>query len=133
MRVNALDHVNIVTDDLPGTAKFYADLLDLTVKNGPAPSRPDQVLWVYDDQDRPIVHVNAIGAFQPIKRDARPGPTTGAVHHVAFNCSGHGEVVDRLKTRGLEYAMNDIGSIGLRQIFVTDPNGVLLELNFFGD
>jgi hypothetical protein len=26
-----------------------------------------------------------------------------------------------------------VAAIGLRQIFVADPNNVLLELNFFGD
>jgi hypothetical protein len=27
--------------------------------------------------------------------------------------------------------VNDLSSIGLRQIFTADPNNVLLELNFF--
>ena len=133
MRVDTLDHVNIITNDLPGTARFYADLLDLEIRDGPAPLTPEQVQWAYDDKGRPILHLNATGAFQAFKRDARPGPTTGAVHHVALRCVGHGEMVERLKARGLEHALNDLSSIGLRQIFVVDPNGVLLELNFFGD
>lgn len=131
MRVNALDHVNIITDDLHGTARFYAELLDLEVRDGPPPFTPDQVQWVYDDAGRPIIHVNALGAFQVFERDARPGPATGAVHHVAFNCSGHAEMIERLETRGLDHSCNEVGSIGLKQIFVVDPNGVLLELNFF--
>jgi catechol 2,3-dioxygenase-like lactoylglutathione lyase family enzyme len=131
MRVNALDHVNIVTEDVAGTARFYADLLDLQVRDGPGGMRPDLVQWVYDDAGRPIVHVNAVGAFQPFPRDSRPGPTTGAVHHVAFNCTGHAEMVDRLDKRGLEHAGNAVAAIGLKQIFVVDPNGVLLELNFY--
>lgn len=131
MRVNALDHVNIVTEDVSGTAHFYADLLGLDVRDGPKPSKPEMVQWVYDDADRPIVHVNKVGAFQPFPRDSRPGPTTGAVHHVAFNCSGHGEMVAHLEDRGLTYAQNAVASIGLKQLFVVDPNGVLLELNFY--
>jgi catechol 2,3-dioxygenase-like lactoylglutathione lyase family enzyme len=132
MRCNALDHVNIVTEDVAGTARFYADLLGLQVRNGPPPSRPELVQWVYDDENRPIVHVNKVGAFQPIKgRDSRPGPVSGAVHHVAFNCSGHGEMQERLETRGVEFGQNAVPAIGLKQLFVVDPNGVMIELNFF--
>jgi catechol 2,3-dioxygenase-like lactoylglutathione lyase family enzyme len=132
MRVNALDHVNIFTDDMPGSAKFYAELLDLDVRNGPAPSRPEQVQWVYDDQNRPIIHLNARGAPQAFQRDCPPGPT-GPIHHVALSCSGKDEVESRLKARGVEFSLRGIESIGLTQIFTHDPNGVLLELNFYGD
>jgi hypothetical protein len=34
---------------------------------------------------------------------------------------------------GCEYRVNDLAGLGLRQIFVTDPNAVNLELNFAGD
>jgi catechol 2,3-dioxygenase-like lactoylglutathione lyase family enzyme len=132
MKVNALDHVNVFTDDMAASAKFYADLLELDVRDGPRPSRPDQVQWVYDDQNRPIIHLNARGAPQAFPRDCPPGPT-GPIHHVALNCSGKDEVVNRLKQRGAEFDVRGIPSIGLTQIFTQDPNGVLLELNFYGD
>jgi catechol 2,3-dioxygenase-like lactoylglutathione lyase family enzyme len=131
MHVNHLDHVNIVTHDLPGTARFYVDLFDLEARNGPPPSRPDKVQWIYDGAGRAILHLNAVGALQVFERDAQPGPTTGAVHHVALNCEGFADMEDRLKSRALDYQVNDVSSIGLKQIFLTDPNGVLLELNFF--
>ncbi|MDB5447320.1 MAG: glyoxalase-like domain protein [Phenylobacterium sp.] len=131
MRVNALDHVNIFTEDMPGSARFYAELLELDVRNGPAPTAPEQVQWVYDHQDRPIIHLNAQGARQAFQRECPPGPT-GPIHHVALNCSGSAEMVERLKARGAEFSMNEIASMGLTQIFTHDPNGVLLELNFFG-
>ena len=132
MRVNALDHVNIFTEDMAGTTRFYAELLDLDVRNGPPPSKPEQVQWVYDLQDRPIFHINARGVPQSFPRDCPPGPT-GPIHHVALNCSGKDEVVARLTGRGAEFSVQTIASIGLTQIFTHDPNGVLLELNFFGD
>jgi catechol 2,3-dioxygenase-like lactoylglutathione lyase family enzyme len=131
MKVNALDHVNIVTDDLQGSAHFYAELLDLDVRDGPPPMRPDQVRWICDAGGRPIIHLNKRGVFQIYEREARAGPTTGAVHHVAFNCSGFAEMEQRLKSQGLEYQVNNVPSIGLTQIFLVDPNGVLLELNFY--
>jgi catechol 2,3-dioxygenase-like lactoylglutathione lyase family enzyme len=132
MRVNALDHVNIFTDDMAVTTRFYAELLDLDVRNGPPPSKPEEVQWVYDDQDRPIFHINSRGAPQAFQRDCPSGPT-GPIHHVALNCSGKHEVVRRLEARGAEFTVRGIPSIGLTQIFTFDPNGVLLELNFFAD
>ena len=132
MRVNALDHVNIFTDDMAGTTRFYAELLELDVRDGPPPSARDQVQWVYDDQNRPILHINARGARQAFPRDCPAGPT-GPIHHVALNCSGKAEVIARLTARGADFTVQDIAAIGLTQIFTHDPNGVLLELNFFGD
>jgi len=131
MKVNHLDHVNIITEDVSGTARFYADLLDLDVRDGPGGMRADLVQWVYDDAGRPIVHVNKAGSFTPLGRSPKPGADTNALHHVAFNCNGHGEMVTRLSDRGLAFAENAVPAIGLKQLFVTDPNGVLLELNFY--
>jgi hypothetical protein len=35
-----------------------------------------------------------------------------------------------LNAHGLPYRLNHVAAIDLKQIFVSDPNGVLLELNF---
>ena len=37
MNVEALDHVNIITADLEGTARFYAELFGLEPRDGPPP------------------------------------------------------------------------------------------------
>ena len=87
---------------------------------------------MYDDAGRAIIHLNCLDAPRTFDRAVTPGPT-GSIHHVALNCSGHVEMVKRLDARGLAYQPNVVVSIGLRQLFVMDPNGVLLELNFFGD
>jgi hypothetical protein len=63
----------------------------------------------------------------------RPGEPTNAVHHIALRCRGFDEMVARLDELGCEYRVNDLAGLGLRQIFVTDPNAVNLELNFSGD
>ena len=60
----------------------------------------------------------------------REGGRTGAVHHVALNCWGHDAMIDTLKRHGLTYRQNHVTVIDLKQIFVEDPNGVLIELNY---
>jgi catechol 2,3-dioxygenase-like lactoylglutathione lyase family enzyme len=132
MKVNALDHINIITADLHGTARFYAELFDLDTRNAPAPLTPDQAQWMFDDADRAIVHINSLDCPRAYERDVMPGPT-GSIHHVALNCSGYDDVIARLDARGLPHQTNLVASIGLRQVFTMDPNGVLLELNFFAD
>lgn len=132
MKVNALDHVNIITPDLEGTACFYAELFDLDRRNAPPPLTPQNAQWMYDDAGRAIFHINSVDCPRTYERDVMPGPT-GSIHHVALNCAGHAEMLDRLDARGLQYQTNVVSAIGLRQIFAMDPNGVLLELNFFAD
>lgn len=133
MQVNALDHVNIITDRLDETAEFYRVLLDLERRDGPPPLTPQNAQWMHDAAGRPILHINSVDCPRTFDREVEPGSLTGAVHHIALNCSGYAEVVERIGALGLACQTNTVSSIGLRQIFVPDPNNVLLELNFFGD
>jgi catechol 2,3-dioxygenase-like lactoylglutathione lyase family enzyme len=130
MKVNALDHVNIITADLDGTSQFYAELLGLDRRDAPAPLTPLTAQWMYDDANRAILHINSLDCMRTYNRDVPPGPT-GAIHHVALNCSGYDEMIARLTARGMDHQINLVAAIGLRQIFTLDPNDVLLELNFF--
>lgn len=131
MIVQRLDHVNIITDRLAETARFYAELLDLEERDGPPPLRPEQVRWMYDHAGNAILHLNSVDCPRAFDRDVTPGSETGAIHHVALRCGDFEEVKARLDARGADYKVNDLSSIGLKQIFTPDPNNVLLELNFF--
>lgn len=131
MAVEQLDHVNIVTDRLGETADFYAALLELDRRDGPAPFRPDQMQWLFDASGRALVHLNSVDCDRAYDRVFERGAATGAVHHIAFKCTDHPAALARIRAMGCEYRTNRVESIGLDQIFVKDPNGVLLELNFF--
>lgn len=131
MIVERLDHVNIITGCLAETARFYAELLDLEERAGSAPSRPEQVRWMYDAAGNAILHLNSVDCPRAFDREISPGAQTGAIHHVALRCGKFAEVKARLDARGADYRVNDLSAIGLRQIFTADPNNVLLELNFF--
>ncbi len=130
MKVEALDHVNIITSDLPGTARYFSELLGLEARNGPPPLTPATAQWMYDDNGRAIIHINSLDCPRTYQREVNAGPT-GSIHHVALRCSGYDEVIARLTAVSAEYQLNVVESIGLKQIFTMDPNGVLIELNFF--
>ena len=101
--------------------------------------------WLYDASDRPILHLIAIDPKDPeaalgrvrdrlgalggdLDLEARNG--TGVIDHIAFECDDYDKMKSKLESRGLVYTSSDVPSINLRQLFVNDPNGVTLELNF---
>lgn len=133
MHVERLDHVNIITDDLDGTARFYAQLLDLERRDAPPPLTPANAQWMHDAQGFAVLHINSTECPRAFDRAVAPGAETGAIHHVALRCIGLATLLDRIEAMGLAHQVNHIAAIGLRQVFVADPNNVLLELNFFGD
>ncbi len=129
MRVKNLNHINIQTHDMAKTIRFYQDLLGLEPRVAPQRD-PSLRQWLHEPSGQAVIHLNLFGTDNTIPRDVQPGAPTGAIHHVAFECDGYDEVLAWIKGQGLDYGYNEIPEIGLRQLFVADPNNVLLELNF---
>jgi catechol 2,3-dioxygenase-like lactoylglutathione lyase family enzyme len=133
MGVSRLEHVNIRCNRLAATIAFYTDVIGLTV--GPRPAFPFGGAWLYCG-DTAVVHL-VDAADHPgswtgtLERGGdTAGPGTGAFDHVAF----HGEDFDGMKAKlvaaGLKFRDRIVPGNGLRQIFVPDPEGVMVELNF---
>jgi len=127
MIIQGLDHVNIRVKDPAATIAFFTDVLGMTVD-----SRVKS--WLKDEQGNAVVHVGSADAVYPSDawRPFEPRADSGAVHHVALSCKGYHAVEQRLDALGLEYRKGGVPEFGLRQIFVVEPGGVLLELNFRG-
>ncbi|HWW63774.1 MAG TPA: VOC family protein [Sphingomonadaceae bacterium] len=123
-----LDHVNLETTDLSGSVAFYRDVIGLEVRDPPGLD-PARVQWMHDERGHAIIHLSTAGSLLGEKGHER-GRETGAVHHVALDCTGHDAMVELLKAQGFAFRQNHVTEIDLRQIFVEDPNGVLLELNY---
>ena len=131
MKLKALDHINIITDDLTASAAFYQNLLGLDIRSAPPPLKAEWALWLYDDAGRAVVHLNHSDMPKTVERDVT-AEKTGALHHVAFECEGYSTLCAKLNQQGACYERNEIAALGLKQLFIEDPNGVLLELNFRG-
>ena len=52
------------------------------------------------------------------------------VHHVAFASRGFNGMKQRLSPKGLPFDVREVPGVEVWQIFVTDPNGVMIELNY---
>jgi catechol 2,3-dioxygenase-like lactoylglutathione lyase family enzyme len=132
MQVKGLDHVNIIAADLDETAGFYEAVLGLR------PQKMDTVFpgfegrWLFDVADRPIIHLMNYSAERHGEGERWAMPT-GSIDHVALACEDFAGTVRRCEELGVAYRANDRKFGDLRQIFVTDPNNVSLELNFAGD
>jgi catechol 2,3-dioxygenase-like lactoylglutathione lyase family enzyme len=132
MPLQRLEHYLVLSDDIDKTRDFYRDVLGMA--EGFRPELEFPGYWLYLG-DVPCIHIAEWQSYAvwtkkvgiPISNRAA---ATGPVDHIAFNGTGFDELRDRLVARGLSFTENSIDDIGLRQMFLRDPNGVPLEINF---
>ncbi len=122
MSVGVLDHFNIRTRHLDETVRFYEKALGL--ENGPRPDFPFPGAWMYSE-GRAVLHLVDISGTDEMQK-----PDSGVVHHVAFVSRGFDTMKKHLSEHGYEFEARAVPGGELLQIFVTDPNGVLIELNY---
>ena len=134
MKVKKLDHVNIRSERVAETIAFYTDVLGMVAKPFPGGVDTSRGAWIYDDNDLPIIHLGGFGGQYPgdgqLKSGQEPAFGGGSIHHVALECDDYQGMLDRLTSLDLPVFTNAVPQISLRQLFVQDPNGVTLELNF---
>lgn len=132
MSVKTLDHVNIRTPDVPGTAAFFRDVLGLEARPAPGAGHIDRGCWIHDPAGHPIIHIGPVDMTYP--SDAAMPYTaaqgSGAVHHVALECDDLDDMLARLERAGRKVSRIDYDAAGLVQLFVQEINGIILELNF---
>jgi catechol 2,3-dioxygenase-like lactoylglutathione lyase family enzyme len=122
MSVGVLDHFNIRTRKLADTVRFYEDILGL--EKGDRPNFAFPGAWMYSE-GKAVVHLVDISpTAEPQK------PDSGVVHHVAFVSRGFAAMKARLQSRGMAFDSRQVPGGDLWQIFVNDPNGVMIELNY---
>ena len=122
MSVGVLDHYNVSTRKLGETIRFYEDVLGL--KNGPRPPFDFPGAWIYSE-GHPVLHINDIS---PTDKEQRPD--SGVIDHIAFGSRGFEAMQRHLASKGVAFHINKVPNSRRCQIFVTDPNNVLIELNF---
>jgi catechol 2,3-dioxygenase-like lactoylglutathione lyase family enzyme len=120
--VGVLDHFNIRTRQLADTVRFYEDVLGL--ENGARPNFAFPGAWMYSE-GRAVVHLVDISQTSEPQK-----PDSGVVHHVAFVSSGFDAMKTRLKGKDMPFDARQVPGGELWQIFVQDPNGVMIELNY---
>jgi catechol 2,3-dioxygenase-like lactoylglutathione lyase family enzyme len=133
MPLHHLQHFLIQTEDLEKTKDWFVDVLGMRV--GPHPDFKFPVYWLYVG-DTDVLHLTVGGAkasenrLKYLGQESTATSGTGVLDHVAFRATGLLEMIDHLKKKGVAFKERRVNDQGLYQLFVTDPNGVKIELNF---
>ena len=126
MPVELLEHYTIRCGSLERTRDFYRDVLGLI--DGERPNFPFKGYWMYLG-GVPIVHL--VDAKESADRDGpQTGVDTAALDHIAFRGRDIEATRATLRRHDLNFRENTVLGGRLQQIFVRDPDGILIELNF---
>jgi catechol 2,3-dioxygenase-like lactoylglutathione lyase family enzyme len=131
MPLTQLEHYLVLTDDIDATRDFYCGALGMRV--GPRPPLKFSGYWVYL-REVPCIHIADWSSYRTHSQSSGMAMSpraagTGPVDHLAFNAVDYVSVKARLLGAGITAAENLVPGIGLRQLFVLDPNGVKIEIN----
>ena len=125
MKVVYLDHFNIRApkEQLSQIKKFYIDVMGF--KEGFRPKLSGAGQWLYAGSNA-IIHLS-----EDENRTARK--EQNYLDHIAMRCVGVNEFAKKLNEFSIKYRLATIPEIDLTQLFLKDPAGITIELNFAGE
>lgn len=123
--VQGIDHVNLSApaELLERVRHFYVDIIGL--REGPRPTfrSGSRGYWLYAGAE-PVMHLTARGGGEASAQ------ATGWLDHIAFACVDLPALRAKLDAAGVPYRINVVDMPPQVQVFLTDPAGVGVELNF---
>jgi len=134
MPVTDLNHYLLRANDIDATKDFYVKVLGFEVM--PRPDFPFPGYWL-GVGGKIQVHVALHGVEQGdlyyigSPRDAATDHA-GVIDHIAFVADDPKAMATHLKKIGVPFRPRYLPESQLYQLFVKDPNGLTIELNFFG-
>jgi catechol 2,3-dioxygenase-like lactoylglutathione lyase family enzyme len=141
MQIQTLDHYSIRTRDVAESVRFYETALNMV--SGPRPPFRFPGAWLYpadadgNPQGHSLVHIVGIDPKDSTglsdylgTKEAQEGGGTGKLDHVAFRAAGLEKTYVALRTHGIPFRERRVPEMALHQVFIEDPNGVTIELNY---
>jgi catechol 2,3-dioxygenase-like lactoylglutathione lyase family enzyme len=134
MPLSHIEHFLVAADDIDATRDWYARVLGM--QSGPHPDFGFPVHWMYVN-GVDVVHIGPsakqAGEIQKqyLGRTSQASVTgTGAVDHIAFRATGLRAMLEHLKREGITCSQRRANGQALFQLFLFDPNGIKIELNY---
>lgn len=115
-----MNHFTIIAKDQKETLDFYVGLLGLTVGHRPDLGFPGA--WLYGEAPQAILHMY-------FDKPSPPQPA-GVIDHMAFTVKGLAQMKNKLDAAGVKYDLRRQAGAGTWQMFLHDPNGAKVELDF---
>jgi catechol 2,3-dioxygenase-like lactoylglutathione lyase family enzyme len=137
MALTKLAHFSIRTTDLERSCAFYERVLGF--RRGFRPPFDFPGAWLYmgdDERDYGCVHIIGIDPANPsglaayLGDKSLPASGTGTLDHIAFLATGVAQMWNTLRAEGIAWRDRTVPSLGLHQVFIEDPSGVTIELNY---
>ncbi len=134
--VAGVDHVTLrcAPAQLSAVSAFYESVVGL--RPGARPPFDFPGAWLYAGE-LPVLHLAAVLATpipaQNAQASVRPAASqsSGYVDHFALRMNaGLGESLAKLESLGVPFAQAPVPGLPLHQVFLVDPLGVKVELNF---
>ena len=127
MPVVSFNHYNLRAsrDMLEQLRDFYVNVLGLQV--GERPPFASFGYWLYLGEQA-ILHLSSARADE-----IRSSHVLNTFDHVALTCTGLAEMKAHLHTHGVRYRVSEVPLLGQTQLFLHDPAGNGIELNFASD
>ncbi|MBL8524306.1 MAG: VOC family protein [Betaproteobacteria bacterium] len=124
MAVTGLDHYNLRAsrETLDVLKDFYCDVVGL--KNGPRPPFATFGYWLYAGE-RAVLHLS-----EARTGEIRTSHLVNTFDHVAFNCVDLAATQSALAQHGIAVSQAEVPGTGQVQLFLRDPAGNGVELNF---
>jgi catechol 2,3-dioxygenase-like lactoylglutathione lyase family enzyme len=114
-----LDHVNITVVDGPRMVRFLEQVLEAEEGFRPPFGFPGH--WVYVG-GHPVIHLTIV--------DRAADFPEGIVNHVAFGVYEFEDARARVEASGYPWKLAGIPGTPIGQIFVTGPEGLLVEIQY---
>ena len=135
MPVTAINHYLVVSKNLERSKKFYQEVLGLELAERPDFGFPGYWLKTGDNI---CVHLasqdlNKIRDQFLLKKHPKGTHGSGSVDHIAFLAQDPEAVRNRIQKHKVEMHFRSFPDAKLFQIFLKDPDGVTIELNFLGE
>jgi catechol 2,3-dioxygenase-like lactoylglutathione lyase family enzyme len=132
MPLNKMEHYLVLTDDIDATRDFYRDVIGLAPGFRPELGFPGH--WVYLG-DIPVIHIADWDSYRSHSERlgipvSERGEGTGPFDHIAFNGTEPDAMMAKLEALEIPFRSNEIPAAGLVQLFLDDPNGIKIELNY---
>ena len=124
MPATNLHHLAIKTNDVDATVAFYNEVIGSHSVERPDSDFPGT--WLQFGETMTQVYSGDAAK----NREGGHDRGSAAIDHIALSAHRFDEMRAVCETRELEWRQFDIPSFDLRHLFVHDPNGVLVELNF---
>ena len=118
----SVHHVAVVVRDLAAAKEFYGEILGLEEIPRPAFDFPGAWYAVGDRQLHLIVHAPARAVRGTREIDARDG-------HFALRVADYDATLAHLRSRGVVVRESRLNVTPWAQLYVTDPDGNVIELN----